>query len=216
MYFKTKIILLTFFFISTACVVAFTFSSNDGDRPESNYEVRKLTVKGWHEKTINTSHAVLDTLQATSTIFSEYSHDGSRSVNLYIGYYDSLDKSEMSHAPQVCFTAQGWIMEENDKVILTLNGVDHKVNRLLLKKEEEKILVYYWYLADNHIYADLFRMKLSLLSQKIQQRKNFDEGNAFIRISTSISQDPQESPAVLQEFAEDLAMELPKVFSNTM
>lgn len=209
-----KIIILAVFFISTACVVVFTFSSDHGGEGEVSYKVEKLTITGWQEKSVVTSRAVLDTLQATRTIFSDYSQNGSSSVNLYIGYYDSLEKSKMSHAPQVCFTAQGWIMEENNKINIILNGVSRKINRLLLEKENEKLLVYYWYKAGSDIYADLFRMKLALLGKKLKQGKSADEGNAFIRISTSVSQVPESAPVVLQRFAEDLTGGLPKLFNN--
>jgi len=213
MYFTKKIIILSVFFISTACFVALTFSS-DGGVEKVSYEVEKLPIQGWQEKSVITSRAVLDTLQATRTIFSDYSQAGSPSVNLYIGYYDTLDKSRMSHAPQVCFTGHGWVMKKNNKIHILFNGVSRKVNLLLLEKDNEKLLVYYWYQTGTNIYADLFRMKLALLGQRIKQPGNPGEGNAFIRISTPVSEVPEAAPAILQEFAEDLSKELSGFFSK--
>lgn len=214
MYFTKKIIILAVVFALTACLVAFTFSSEDGGRSEVSYKVEKLAINGWQEKSVVTSRAVLDTLQATRTIFSDYSQDGSRSVSLYIGYYDSLDKSKLSHAPQVCFTAQGWIMKKNDKITVRLNGIENTINRLLLEKDREQLLVYYWYQTSTAIYADLFRMKLALLGKKIKQGKNAEEGNAFIRVSTPVSKRQKSAPLILQEFSEDLSKELPKLFNK--
>ena len=212
--FTKKVITLSVFFISTACLVAFAYSPDYGGSKVS-YEVEKLAIQGWQEKSVVTSRAVLDTLQATRTVFSDYAKSGSTSVNLYIGYYDSLEKSKMSHAPQVCFTAQGWVMKENTKVDIMLNGAGHTINLLLLEKENAKLLVYYWYQAGTDMYADLFRMKTALLWKKIQQGSTFDEGNAFIRISTSVSPENSGSaPVVLREFAEDLAEELPELFNH--
>jgi len=216
MSFTKKITILAVVFALTAGLVAVTFSSEDGKGGEVSYEIEKLAIQGWQEKSVATSRAVLDTLQATRTFFADYSKDGSESVNLYIGYYDSLDKSKLSHAPQVCFTAQGWIMKKNDKITVRLNGIEHTINRLLLEKDKEQLLVYYWYQTATAIYADLFRMKLALLGTKIKQGKNAQGGNAFIRISTPVSKGQKSATLVLQEFFKDLSKELSSFFSKQL
>lgn len=131
--FSRKIILLSLLFLSVAILVSYSGYATKEDS-SANYATKNLTVKGWLLKPITGSQVVLDSLQADITIFADYSQPGTESVNLYIGYYNTLEQSKMSHAPQVCFTAQGWIMKKNDKVNIMLGGHTIKVNRLLLEK----------------------------------------------------------------------------------
>jgi len=198
--FTRKIVLLSLLFLTVGILIFYSgYASKEDGR--ANYATKNLKVKGWQLKSIQSSQAVLDSLQADTTIFADYSQPGIGTVNLYIGYYNTLDKSKMSHAPQVCFTAQGWVMEKNDKVNITLGGKTAKVNRLFLEKNKEQILVYYWYQSGNKVYSDLYRMKLSLLGKKLQQRGRVGEGNAFVRISTSTMKNKELSSIALKKFA---------------
>lgn len=78
------------------------------------------------------------------------------------------------------------------------------------------MLVYYWYQSGRQVYADLFRMKLSLLSRKIRQWNEFDEGNAFVRISTSELKEPEKATSRLQKYGSSLFYELPRLFANEL
>lgn len=212
--FNRKIILLSLLFMGVAVVVS--FNSNSARKESGNdgsYAMGRLRIPEWEETQIPSSKAVLDTLQANTTVFADYRQNGHEPVNLYIGFYDSLDKTKLSHAPQVCFTAQGWVMEKNDKIDIKLGGESKKVNRLMLAKGAAKLLVYYWYQAGLNVYDDLFRMKLLMLWEKIKKRKLADEGNAFVRISVPVSENPEMSAAILQQYGDALFTQLPKVFN---
>ena len=216
MHFTRKIILLSLMFVSVGGLVfAFGFSSKK--EVDAEYLTKEMTINGWKLKPIVSDKAVLDSLEASVTVFADYFQpDTKESVNLYIGYYKTLEKSKMSHAPQVCFTAQGWIMSQNDKLIFHLGGQEKKINRLILKKGSRKLLVYYWYQVGSKVYADLFRMKLFLAGQQIIHKNDFDEGNAFIRISTPIFQSLESSSKLLQGYAKDVYLEYPKMFNHDL
>jgi len=204
MAYSRKIILLTLLFICVAFFVK-TFAGKPENVMAKNSKVIDLPVKGWLCKPINSSQAVLDTLETDVTVFADYSRLDENMVNLYVGYYDTIEQSKMSHAPQVCFTAQGWIMKKNDRVPLTLRGERKMVNRLLLEKNEDKILVYYWYQSGDEVFADIFRMKIALLFKKIRAGTGFNEGNAFVRIYTRATKSQQSAKLLLQKFANVLS-----------
>jgi EpsI family protein len=212
--FNRKIVLLSLLFVGVAIVVLFNGNSKEAGN-DGVYETKRLSIPGWEETPIASSQGVLDSLQANITVFADYLRNGNEPVNLYIGFYDSLDKAKLSHAPQVCFTAQGWIMEKNDKIDIKLGGKVRKVNRLVLAKGTAKLLVYYWYQAGADVYDDLFRMKLTLLWEKIKNR-NMDEGNAFVRISVPVSESLEKSANILQQYGDALFAELPKVFNRKL
>jgi len=187
-----------------ACVAFFVSSVDYSPRKTGkiNPRIVNLPVSGWRCKPITSPQAVLDSLETDKTVFADYYQENKGTVNLYVGYYDTVEQAKMSHAPQVCFTAQGWVMQKNDKVKILLGGEEKTVNRLLLERNEEKTLVYYWYQAGKDVYADLFFLKVALLFKKISRPKNFNEGNAFVRVSTSATKDPRQAALLLQEFVD--------------
>ena len=214
--FTRKIILLAVIFISVGVLVT-SFGFSDEEKSSGEYLTKEMPIKGWKVKPIISDKAVLDSLEASVTIFADYFQlDTKESANLYIGYYDTLEKSKMSHAPQVCFTAQGWIMDRNDKVSFNLGGKEKKVNRLILEKGREKLLVYYWYQVGSLVYSDLFRMKVSLAAQKLMNRNEINEGNAFVRVSTSIPHSLESSSVQLQSYAKDVYQEFPIMFNHEL
>jgi EpsI family protein len=202
MAYSRKIILLSLVFVCVAFFVSLVDYSPQGTG-RANPKIINLPVSGWLCKPITSPQAVLDTLETDCTVFADYYQDDKGTVNLYVGYYNTVEKSKMSHAPQVCFTAQGWVMQKNDKVKILLGGEEKTVNRLLLERNGEKTLVYYWYQAGKDVYADLFRLKVALLLKKVSHPKGFSEDNAFVRVSTA-ARDQQQAALVLQEFAVSL------------
>ena len=67
-----------------------------------------------------------------------------------------------------------------------------RLNRLLLRKGEERVLAYYWYQHSEGVYADLFRMKMSLLRRRIAAGGRRSEQNAFVRLSATFEGRRQE------------------------
>ncbi len=214
--FTHKIILLSVLFIGVALMTNFLGVPHKVEEENNTiYLNKELNIKGWETQPIVSSDAVLDTLKANVTVFADYFQPKNKeSVNLYIGYYDTLDKSKMSHAPQVCFTAQGWIMQTNDKFTIYLKNHPVKVNRLVLEKGTETLLVYYWYQVGADIYADLFRMKLVLAGQKLISGSDLAEGNAFVRVSTLTSGNLDATSRRLEGYVEKLYQELIDQFEH--
>ncbi len=202
MAFSRKIIALTIFFACLGSFILYTGLQADKDTDNSITVRKNFDIPGWRHKDLHNVTAVLDTLKANITVFADYSrNDNSPSVNLYIGYYDSLEKAKLSHAPQVCFTAQGWVIQQNDKVILDLkDNTKMQVNRLLLEKNKQRLLVYYWYQTANKLFADIYRMKLDLLYNKVVKGRDFQPANAFVRVSSMVVSDMQHAKMRLSTF----------------
>lgn len=202
--FRKNIVLSILFFISALLMYyvngPFSFENEKEGFHEVNYS--EIELRGWQRNEIRTSSEVLDVLKADCTIFTTYSKPGVLPVTLYVGYYENLDKSKWSHAPQVCYTAQGWIMTTNDKVRITNGQEVMKVNRLRLEKGNEAILVYYWYQTAEKVFTDLYRLKLSLFLQRLMHKEKQTNGNAFVRISMPIAANPKYSHRQLEEFVD--------------
>jgi EpsI family protein len=62
-------------------------------------------------------------------------------INFYVAYYANQRKGESPHSPRVCIPGGGWAIESFART--QLNGL--KVNRVVIVKEGQKQLVYYWF-----------------------------------------------------------------------
>jgi exosortase D (VPLPA-CTERM-specific) len=131
--------------------------------------------------------AVLAVLKATDYYISDYSDAANKApVNVFVAYYDSLNKGAAIHSPQVCLPASGWefsSIEQRDFGELA-SGTRGTFNRVVVQKGEQKILMYYWFQQRERRTANEFSMKYYLLVDSLT--KNRRDG-ALVRIYTPIS-----------------------------
>ncbi len=135
-------------------------------------------------------------------VFREYQDQNGNSVTLYIGYYGTQKGGRTGHNPAGCYPGNGWAILSNDKftIDIPLDGKANKLtfNRMRVKKNNAKQLVYYWYHYNGGVVIT------SGLSQNIHRFKNKllynrNEG-AFIRVSTSYSQNLGDKTKLLNKF----------------
>ncbi len=106
--------------------------------------------------------------------------EGTR-VTLYIGYFEDQKEGQMIHSPKHCLPGSGWFPLDSRQVALSLEGQGEiQINRLLLEKSGQKMLVYYWYQGRGRIVANEYEDRLYLLWDKLWSRRS-DE--SLVRIS---------------------------------
>ena len=210
-----KNIALTVLFTISVLITHFAGISVDNgnevvDNAQQNFS--HMEINGWQATDIRTSDAVLDVLKADRTIFANYAKPGALPLTLYAGYYKNLEKSKWSHAPQVCYTAQGWVMTINDKIMINSDQDRIEVNRMRIEKGNEAMLVYYWYQTNDHVFADLYKMKFSLFLQGLRHKNEKSNGNVFVRISVPISINIEHAHQQLQQFVDEFSSNFKRWF----
>lgn len=105
-------------------------------------------------------------------------------VNFYVAYYESQRKGVSPHSPRVCIPGGGWEIADLKRIIV--NG--HPANRVIIKKGEQKQLVYYWFQGHGRIVANEYINKWYLFVDAVF--KNRTDG-ALVRYVTAVS--PQET-----------------------
>lgn len=213
MLYKNKLILLICIFFNLCLLSAYGMYPRE-DAVEKVEKKIDLKVEGWEFKNIEDKNKVMGILQTNISIFADYYRQDEELVNLYVGGYRAADAAKMSHAPQVCFTTQGWHILINDKIDLVVATKIIKVNRLLLEKAGEKKLVYYWYQTAKESYAELFLMKLALLKNSLTNREQEDGRNLFVRIITPITNNQEQAAVVLTEYLAPLIQGLEHLFAH--
>lgn len=109
--------------------------------------------------------------------------NGNRTVNLYVGYYDSAKKVGAAHSPLVCFPGQGWVLSNKRAVSLRVNDKEIRVATMIASRGDSKALVVYWFQAYDRTFAGTFAQKLYEFWCALSNR---GEGNAFVRVIVNL------------------------------
>lgn len=147
------------------------------------------------------SPKVIEELKLDDYVFQTFTKNGV-SLSLYVGYYFSGKKVGAAHDPQVCYPGQGWILSNKEKGHFKLrSGREIDYSSIVADLEGRKELIFYWFQVDDKTASNTFFQKMILFQKKMLRH---DEGNAFVRISTPLNQESQQSAErYLFEFIDD-------------
>lgn len=128
---------------------------------------------------------IVNYLKPTEYILRDYaSPDGGSPVNLFVAYFQSLDRTYGPHAPRICLPGSGWVESSSRVATLAipskLAGIP--VNQLIYEKNGQRIVVEYWYQNNRRAWAEEFKAKLALLPDLIRYRRS---DVTLIRLITS-------------------------------
>jgi EpsI family protein len=92
----------------------------------------------------------------------------------------------VQHPPQICYTAQGWRIEEQSPCTLRdKQSQAHDIQRMIVSKEGERRVVYYFYTDGRHWTASYFsRVLHAFLNRAVHAEANTW---VLIQLSTPLS-----------------------------
>jgi EpsI family protein len=119
--------------------------------------------------------AVQEYLKPDSYILRDYANQASGStVGLFVAYFKSLQSGYGPHSPSVCLPGSGWLVQDRNIVNISVPGREAAipVNKFVLEKGGQHILVLYWYQNDRNVWAQEFQGKLRLLPDLIKYQRS--------------------------------------------
>ncbi|MEL6765650.1 MAG: VPLPA-CTERM-specific exosortase XrtD [Pseudomonadota bacterium] len=138
---------------------------------------------------------VAEVLQATDYIAASYAAPGqSGAVDLFIAWYEDQTRGGI-HSPEVCLPAGGWeIAELNRPDVGPAIGYHEPlpVNRAIIEKDGQQLLVYYWFEQYGSRTALDYYAKISLLRDAILLGRS---DGALVRLTTPIIKTEGVGPA---------------------
>ncbi len=158
--------------------------------------------------------SVEQTILNMSDYFLGHYHDDDRfPVTLFIGYYEEQSANNTPHSPRVCIPSGGWEIEDLEEIELDNNGVPVPVNRVLIARGEDKLLVYYWFQQRGKYIANEYKAKFNLLIGGLTSART---DGALVRLSMPIDTTMSEVIAdqKLTQFSEELFDILPAYIPN--
>lgn len=175
--------------------VAFAFAAVAvfliGDRQETPPDRERFvsfphTLAGWESQTIAMDPRIENFLGVDDYIQADFSQPGEVPVNLYVAYYASQRKGVSPHSPRVCIPGGGWLISSLDRVELPVQAAgltSLPVNRVLIVRNNQRQLVYYWFDQRGRKISNEYLMKWHLLNDSI--RMNRTDG-ALVRLVTPV------------------------------
>lgn len=127
-----------------------------------------------------------------------------RVAGLYMGYYGSQRQGDTIHSPQNCLPGSGW--EPISEGRLTMDNIDGAgrnvtVNRYIIQKGLERMMVLYWYHGRGRVVASEYASRALLIKDAITtNHTNGSLVRVIVPIAPQDGNDFAKAENVAQEF----------------
>jgi EpsI family protein len=173
--------------------------------PRQDLAAFPMQVGGWVGRDTSLPPNVLEILGPGEFLTRLYRRQGDEAyADLFVAYFPSQRTGNTIHSPQNCLPGAGWTPVERSWLPLTApDGSSGMVNRYLLAKGADRVLVLYWYQAHGRVVASEYWAKFYLVWDAI--RRNRTDGS-LVRIVTplALGERPQESERRAVGFAQQV------------
>jgi exosortase D (VPLPA-CTERM-specific) len=149
--------------------------------------------------------ATADTLGADDYLLLDFhAGDDAPPVNLWVAYYDALLHGPYIHSPTTCLPGAGWEYVElspRPTELVDFSGRPLVVNRGVIVKGEQRIVIYFWMELRGRAVHDLQYVKLFNLRDSLLTGRS---DGALVRLYTPLRPDevPADADARLADFLE--------------
>jgi EpsI family protein len=155
-------------------------------------------VENWRRVSTETLEPRIEkALKAEDYLAATYVADGVQApVDLFVAWYDDQTTGGI-HSPEVCLPGGGWEMAQIERVDLSDElGVEEAfmVNRAVIQRGENRLLVYYWFEQYGGRTASDIVAKAALIKYGLLYNRT---DGALVRLITPIQ--PGESQAVAEQ-----------------
>jgi EpsI family protein len=128
---------------------------------------------------------ILELLRPTDYLIRRYQNPVGQDLLLYIGYWETQLEGAQFHSPKNCLPGGGWQPLEATIVPVPVNDRAEPVpvNRYVLQKGTDRLLVAYWYQAQGEPLASEFSAKIALVRNSIFLNRS---DGAIVRVSSPV------------------------------
>lgn len=165
-----------------------------GEVPQARLPLRTFPsqIAGWEGSTIPITPDIRAVLGPGEFLERLYHSGGTAGpVDLFLAYFPSQRSGDTMHSPKNCLPGGGWVPIAASRISLTgTDGKPFSVNRYLIAKGLDRMLVLYWFEEQGRPVASEYWAKAYLVTDAI--RENRTDG-ALIRVAAPLA--PGENPA---------------------
>jgi len=161
-----------------------------------------VVIDGWRSiESEILADADLDVLKPSDYLVRLYIDSNGEEASLYIGYWLSQRKGAQVHSPKNCLPGGGWEPIEARRMRIPIQGSDSsiEVNRYLLQKGEQTMIVLYWFQSQGRTTGSELRAKIDLVSNSMLHHRS---DGAIVRVSSLVHQDAHATDGLLVKFVQ--------------
>jgi EpsI family protein len=179
------------------------------------FEVFPDKLGEWQGRRLSIDTSSLAVLKLDDYINANYSSAAAADpINLYIAYYDTQRNGAAIHSPHNCLPAGGWQVESMGRTSLGAIGPAGQmlqINRAVIRKGTERLLVYYWFQERGRIITEEYAAKWLIFVDGVVKHRT---DGALVRLVTPYSSDNGSADARLKNFAALAEQQLPAYVPN--
>lgn len=144
-----------------------------------------LDFQGWIGRPIRISGDVLAVLGPGEFLERTYRGSGTGvPVNLFVAYFPNQRRGDTMHSPQDCLPGSGWTPISSRRLtVVGWQGKSLTVNRYVIAKGLDRMLVLYWYEEQGRDVANEYVAKAYLITDSIAENRT---DGALVRVSVPI------------------------------
>lgn len=204
------------FLVAVACLVLISLGALALPQREPVVPARRafadfpLRLGAWQGRAERLDRLYTDALNFDDYLMADYRDPAGHALNLYAGYYAAQRADKAPHSPRACMPGQGWEIVSQARVSLAglgRGGQAMPVNRILIRKDGMRQLVYYWYPQRGRAITDEAWMKWYIFWDSLTRGRS---DGALVRLTTPLAAD-QAPEAADRRLAEFVGMVAPRL-----
>jgi len=207
-------------FIAVGVVLGLTLGLSQGVEFREKIPIKQsldqfpLQVGEWSGTRETMEQQFIDELDFSDYVMVTYRDRQNQTVHFYTAYYENQQKGESIHSPESCLPGSGWKFSRAEEIALAAgNGASLRVNRVVMEKEGERQLAYYWFAQRGRVLTKLYQLKLYNFWDALTRQRT---DGALIRVITPIagSEKPEDADTRLRGFLNEAIPLLPEFIPN--
>ena len=180
---RPRVVLCLVMLVAALLFVQFR-SRGEAVPPRKPLPTLELTGGAWQARESSMfTDDIQNVLKASDYVMRRFSDASGRSVWLFIGYWETQRKGAQPHSPQNCLPGSGWEPLEVSRISIPLAGTTLTVNQMLIQKDDQRQLLFYWYRAQGASVASELDAKLLMMKNAIVRNRT---DGAMIRVSSPV------------------------------
>jgi exosortase D (VPLPA-CTERM-specific) len=172
--------------------------------PRKSFAEFPLHLGAWQGRTEKMEKIYIDMLNFDDYLLANYvDAKQQHAVNLYVAYYaNQLAASKVPHSPRACLPGGGWELADIRELTLAAaaGGESLRVIHAVIKKGDDKQLVYYWFQQRGRNIASEYPVKWYIFWDSLTRNRS---DGALVRLVTPVErgEDIDVAEKRLTEFA---------------
>lgn len=181
--------------VCTSLVLQFRHKTNEERPPRLPLSEFPYEMGQWRGRNLTVSSDVLSALGPGQFLLRDYGAQASPETNLFI-FYPSEERNNEIHSPKICLPGAGWTPLQSGQIqIQRPDGTSFEVNRFIVGKGPERMLVLYWFQGHGRVTSSEFWEKYFLARDAVLQNRT---DSALVRIVQPFSNIDGEAEAERQ------------------